>query len=76
MRFQNNNDKKHCLRLMPKVSNETKFKRKAFGDFLCHKKTTFLCKEDRETFFDIIFYIFMVAKKCHRDFQNKARINN
>ena len=42
---------------MPKVSNETKFKRKAFGDFLCHKKTTFLCKEDRETFFDIIFYI-------------------
>ena len=44
---------------MPKVSNnETKFKRKAFGDFLCHKKKLVLCKEDRETFPDIIFYIF------------------
>ena len=43
---------------MPKVSTEIKFKRKAFAEVLCHKKRLVLCKEDRETFFDIIFYIF------------------
>ena len=37
---------------MPKVSHEAKFKRKAI------RKKLVLCKDDRETFLDIIFYIF------------------
>ena len=43
-----------CERWVIKLS----LKEKYLVVFWCHKKKTFLYKEDRETFFDIIFYIF------------------
>ena len=43
---------------MLKVGNQTKFKRKAFGDFFVIRKKLVSCKKDRETLSDIIFYIF------------------
>ena len=52
--FQNNNDKSHCLRSIPKVSNETKF----LVIFYVIKKKLALGKDERKSFFDIIFYIF------------------
>ena len=43
---------------MSKVSNKTKFKKKHVVIFLSKEKKHVLCKEDTETFFDIILYIF------------------
>ena len=46
---------------MPKVSNKIKFKRKTFGEFVVVRKKLFYVKKNfmcRETFFDVIFYIF------------------
>ena len=54
----NNNNKRNCLRSMSKVSNKTKFKKKHVVIFLSKEKKHVLCKEDTETFFDIILYIF------------------
>ena len=43
---KNDNNKRHCLYSVPKVSNKKSFKRKVFGEFLCHKGKTVLYKEE------------------------------
>ena len=45
--FENNNNKRHCLSSMSKVSNNIKFKREAFGEFVAigKKNSVNFCEE-------------------------------
>ena len=46
---------------MPRVSNKIRFKREAFSELFVMRKRFFYVKGNfmcRETFFDVIFYIF------------------
>ena len=48
---------------MPKVSTEIKFKRKAFGEFLCHKKKTWFYVKRMGKLFSILYFIFLINEK-------------
>ena len=56
--FQNNNDKRHCLRSIPKVSNETKF----LVIFYVIKKNLLWVKM-KEKVFSILYFIFLMNEE-------------
>ena len=58
--FENNNNKRHCLSSMSKVSNKIKFKREAFGEFLWRE---ILCVEK---IFSMLYFIFLINEEEFR----------
>ena len=48
---------------MLKVSNKTKFKRKACGDFFAIRKKLVLCRKDIEKHFSTLYNIFLINEE-------------